>query len=59
MTHGNWSDAEREEEMRRTTPWGAWGRAEDVARQAVGLASEDAAWVVGAGIVVDGGYSAQ
>jgi len=59
MTAGNWADAAREEEMRKLTPWGEWGRVEDVARMAVSLASEDAAWMVGEGVVVDGGYSAQ
>lgn len=33
------------------------GRPEDVARAAVFLASEDAAWVTGVGLPVDGGYS--
>ncbi|KAK5095392.1 hypothetical protein LTR70_003556 [Exophiala xenobiotica] len=59
MTAGNWGDVAREEEMRKLTPWGEWGRVEDVARMAVSLASEDAAWMVGEGVVVDGGYSAQ
>jgi len=59
MTAGNWGDEAREEEMRKLTPWGEWGRVEDVARLAVSLASEDAAWVTGEGVVVDGGYSAQ
>jgi len=59
MTAGNWGDEAREAEMRKLTPWGGWGRVEDVARMAVSLASEDAAWVTGEGVVVDGGYSAQ
>ena len=46
------------EKMRCATPFGEWGRAEDIARMAVGLASEDGAWVSGAEIIVDGGYSA-
>ena len=59
MTAGNWSNAATNEEMIKTTPWGSWGRAEDVARVAVTLASEDAAWVTGEGVFVDGGYAAQ
>jgi len=59
MTAGNWGDKAREEEMRKLTPWGEWGRVEDVARMAVSLASEDAAWITGGEVVVDGGYSAQ
>lgn len=46
------------ERMRCATPFGEWGKAEDVARMAVSLASEDGAWVTGAEVVVDGGYSA-
>ncbi|KAK5071872.1 hypothetical protein LTS08_001032 [Lithohypha guttulata] len=59
MTSGNWGNEKTNAEMISTTPWGQWGRAEDVARLAVALASEDAAWVTGEGVVVDGGYSAQ
>lgn len=59
MTAGNWGDKAREAEMRNLTPWGEWGRVEDVARMAVSLASEDACWMTGEGVVVDGGYSAQ
>lgn len=59
MTAGNWSNETTNADMIRTTPWGSWGRAEDVARMAVCLASEDAAWMTGEGVVVDGGYSAQ
>ena len=59
MTAGNWGNQEREEEMRNLIPWSEWGRVGDVARMAVSLASEDACWVTGEGVVVDGGYSAQ
>ncbi|KAK5937030.1 hypothetical protein PMZ80_010779 [Knufia obscura] len=59
MTAGNWGNEAREKEMKKLTPWGEWGRVEDVARMAVSLASEDAAWMTGEGVVVDGGYSAQ
>ena len=41
------------------TPWGAWGKAEDVTKAAVFLASDDAAWVTGIGLPVDGGWLAQ
>lgn len=59
MTQGNWSNEKTNQEMINATPMGGWGRAEDVARMAVSLASEDAAWMTGAQVVVDGGYSAQ
>ena len=35
------------------------GKAEDVARAAVFLASKDAAWVTGIALPFDGGYSAR
>ena len=42
----------------RESPLGAGGRPDDVAAVAAFLASEDAAWVNGAAIVVDGGFLA-
>ncbi|MCJ1295112.1 hypothetical protein MMC34_006673 [Xylographa carneopallida] len=41
------------------TPWGTWGQASDVAKGAVFLASEDAAWITGIGLPIDGGFLAQ
>ncbi|MCJ1432507.1 hypothetical protein MMC27_001864 [Xylographa pallens] len=41
------------------TPWGTWGEASDVAKGAVFLASEDAAWITGIGLPIDGGFLAQ
>jgi NAD(P)-dependent dehydrogenase (short-subunit alcohol dehydrogenase family) len=38
-------------------PFKGLGTPQDVARVAVFLASEDAAWVTGIGLPVDGGYS--
>ena len=40
------------------TPWGTWGEARDVAKAALFLASDNAAWVTGVGLPVDGGYLA-
>lgn len=40
-------------------PWGEWGIARDVVKAAVFLASDDAAWVTGVGLPVDGGYLAR
>ncbi len=40
-------------------PWGTLGQPEDVARAAVFLASEDAQWITGTSLVIDGGYTAQ
>lgn len=40
-------------------PVGRWGRPEEVARLAVYLCSEEAAFITGTDIVIDGGWSAQ
>jgi NAD(P)-dependent dehydrogenase (short-subunit alcohol dehydrogenase family) len=37
-------------------PFGGMGQVEDVARMAVVLASEDARWMTGVALPVDGGY---
>jgi NAD(P)-dependent dehydrogenase (short-subunit alcohol dehydrogenase family) len=59
MTKGNYENKKVNREMIATTPWGDWGTPEDVAKAAVFLASDDAAWVTGVGLPVDGGYLAQ
>ena len=41
------------------TPWGTWGDKDDVAKGALFLASEEAAWVTGVALPVDGGMLAQ
>lgn len=38
-------------------PFRGLGEAEDIARVAVFLASEDAGWITGVGLPVDGGYN--
>lgn len=59
MTKGNYENEETDRRMKATTPWGDWGNAADVAKAAVFLATDDAAWVTGVGLPVDGGYLAQ
>lgn len=59
MTQENYENEAVNAEMIATTPWGEWGTATDVAKGAVFLASDDAAWVTGIGLPVDGGYLAQ
>ena len=44
--------------LEEQTPWPELGTADDIARAAVFLASDDAAWVTGSMLVVDGGFSA-
>ena len=45
--------------MKATTPWWNDGNVAEVARAAVFLASDDAAWVTGIALPVDGGWTAQ
>lgn len=40
-------------------PWGVFGETKNVAKAAVFLASEDAGFITGALLPVDGGYVAQ
>jgi len=40
-------------------PWGSLGTAEDIADAALFLASDEAAWITGHTLVVDGGYLTQ
>jgi NAD(P)-dependent dehydrogenase (short-subunit alcohol dehydrogenase family) len=44
--------------LHEKSPWPRLGTAEDVAKAALFLASDDAAWVSGAMLTVDGGYTA-
>lgn len=59
MTKINYEDEQVSSEMISMTPWGEWGNVVDVAKGAVFLASDDAAWVTGVPLPVDGGYLAQ
>ncbi|MCC6223059.1 MAG: SDR family oxidoreductase [Thermoleophilia bacterium] len=58
MTRLIWDDAERLERVRATTPLPRLGEPEDVAGACFWLASEDAAWVTGIALPVDGGLTA-
>ncbi|KAF2109836.1 short-chain dehydrogenase/reductase-like protein [Lophiotrema nucula] len=57
MTSGIWDREERRAQLEKMHPFRGLGEAEDLARAAVFLASEDARWVTGVGLPVDGGYS--
>ncbi|KAL2039857.1 hypothetical protein N7G274_007258 [Stereocaulon virgatum] len=59
MTAPIFEDKEVRDSINALTPWGEWGLAEDVAKCAVFLASDDAAYVTGLPMTIDGGYTAQ
>lgn len=46
-------------EMKKMYPFKGPGKPIDIARMAVVLASEDASWMTGACVAVDGGYTAR
>lgn len=59
MTAAIFEDEKVREGIDALTPWGEWGSTEDVAKCAVFLASDDAAYVTGLPMAIDGGYTAQ
>ncbi|KAF2998986.1 hypothetical protein E8E13_007623 [Curvularia kusanoi] len=52
-----WEDQEAKMRIEGMHPFRGLGLPEDIARAAVFLASEEASWVTGIGLPVDGGYS--
>ena len=60
MTQDLFQNRESRAAISSLTPWGdEWGAAEDVAKGYVYLASDDAAYVTGVALPIDGGYTAQ
>ena len=59
MTEELLADETRREDRMNRTPIGRLGRPEDVAYGALYLASDEASFVTGSELVVDGGYTAQ
>jgi NAD(P)-dependent dehydrogenase (short-subunit alcohol dehydrogenase family) len=57
MTRETQGDPERLEEVRLSHPLGRLGEPADIAGAAFFLASDDAAWVTGVVLPVDGGYT--
>ncbi|KAF2803405.1 putative 2-(R)-hydroxypropyl-CoM dehydrogenase [Mytilinidion resinicola] len=58
MTEATFKDEAANAGRLAATPWGRWGRPEEIAAAAVFLASEDSSFVTGVGLPVDGGYLA-
>ena len=59
MMRGPLADSAFREAWTRAVPLGRMGSPEDVAHGVLYLASDDAAWVTGAELVIDGGVTAQ
>ena len=60
MTQDQFQEPEMRAAISKLTPWGdEWGGAEDVAKGYVYLASDDAAYITGVALAIDGGYTAQ
>lgn len=59
MTRGLTEDADMLERLHELHPIGRLGRAEEIASVALYLASDDSAYVTGAALAVDGGYTAR
>ena len=59
MTKQMFEDEGASANMLSQTPWGRLGMPEDVAKAAVFLASDDAAWITGVPLPVDGGWAAR
>jgi len=58
LTHALHSNAERSAPILARTPMGRWGKPEEVAGAVLFLCSPAAAFITGAILPVDGGYSA-
>lgn len=60
MTQTQFEDPAARQAISALTPWGdEWGAAEDIAKGYVYLASDDAAYITGVALPIDGGYCAQ
>jgi glucose 1-dehydrogenase len=57
INKADWSDSEKARKLLRLIPYGRIGEPEDVAKAAVWLASDEADYVTGATVYVDGGMS--
>ncbi len=59
LTKPIWSDAEKNEELVSKIPLGFWGDVTDIGKLAVYLCSDEAGYITGTDIRIDGGYTAQ
>ncbi len=59
LTKPIWSDPERNDDLVSKIPLGRWGDVGDVAKLAVYLCTEEAGYITGTDVRIDGGYTAQ
>ena len=59
LTKPIWSDPERNDDLISKIPLGRWGDVADVAKLAVYLCTEEAGYITGTDVRIDGGYTAQ
>jgi NAD(P)-dependent dehydrogenase (short-subunit alcohol dehydrogenase family) len=59
MTDKRFSDPTVRQQLLDRTPMGRLGTAEDIANGVLFLASDEASWVTGSELVIDGGMTAQ
>jgi NAD(P)-dependent dehydrogenase (short-subunit alcohol dehydrogenase family) len=59
LTKPIWSDPRANDELVSRIPLGRWGDVNDVAKLAVYICSEEAGYITGTDILIDGGYTAQ
>lgn len=57
LSSTNFNDPKIIAEMRRGTPWPRLGEPSDIAKVVVFLCSDDAQWITGQNIAVDGGFT--
>jgi NAD(P)-dependent dehydrogenase (short-subunit alcohol dehydrogenase family) len=59
MTIPIMNDPQRNEEFMSRTPMRRWGRPEELGKLVLFLCSEDASFITGTDVLVDGGWCAQ
>ncbi len=59
LTKPIWEDSEADQTLVSKIPLGRWGRVEDIGKLAAYLCTEEAGYITGTDILIDGGYTAQ
>ena len=59
LTKPIWSDPERNDDLVSKIPLGRWGDVGDIAKLTVYLCTEEAGYITGTDVRIDGGYTAQ